>query len=370
MSDDLRRPLMSLEDDPLRASRPAEDPLLPANASAVEEKKDEDNADGPVADAATAEEPRERDYFPQARPPRTSLLVRVVRELGGSWANTVGTVLINVPQVVAALVMLMVFSSVPHYGDDDVQDDTSRHTGTDFHDAEANARRWIGVNAVRLTLTTYVVAARFIYVEMRGWDEHATAVRYLTNARNGLELIKIIWFVIGNMWIFPGMHSSSGADDDCPGCEHTPVYWFCVAMIGVQYFEIFFFCILAILLVPVFCFCLPCFVRFLAALHDPMDGKGADPKVIDQLPLMSYREPVRTCADEESAESAEEKEGCPICLGDFVNGDEVRLLPCKHQFHRGCVDQWLMVNATCPSCRASILPDDGKKADPRAAAEE
>jgi hypothetical protein len=40
---------------------------------------------------------------------------------------------------------------------------------------------------------------------------------------------------------------------------------------------------------------------------------------------------------------------CPICTDDFVKGQDVRVLPCNHQFHPGCIDPWLIdVSGTCP----------------------
>ena len=37
-------------------------------------------------------------------------------------------------------------------------------------------------------------------------------------------------------------------------------------------------------------------------------------------------------------------ECCAVCLGQFEEGDEVRmLLPCTHEFHKGCIDEWLLV---------------------------
>lgn len=33
----------------------------------------------------------------------------------------------------------------------------------------------------------------------------------------------------------------------------------------------------------------------------------------------------------------------------------LRVLPCLHEFHRGCVDPWLLLQQTCPLCKHNIL---------------
>ncbi|KAJ1742334.1 hypothetical protein LPJ55_002684 [Coemansia sp. RSA 990] len=52
----------------------------------------------------------------------------------------------------------------------------------------------------------------------------------------------------------------------------------------------------------------------------------------------------------------EEKE-CAICLDSYVFNDSLRLLPCKHAFHRKCIDAWLLsesMTVHCPVCKSSI----------------
>ncbi|KAF8135400.1 hypothetical protein EV363DRAFT_1211911 [Boletus edulis] len=48
------------------------------------------------------------------------------------------------------------------------------------------------------------------------------------------------------------------------------------------------------------------------------------------------------------------RDTCPICIVDFEEGDDLRVLPCegKHAFHQSCVDPWLLeLSASCPICR-------------------
>ncbi|URE17103.1 RING-H2 finger protein ATL72, partial [Musa troglodytarum] len=51
---------------------------------------------------------------------------------------------------------------------------------------------------------------------------------------------------------------------------------------------------------------------------------------------------------------------CPICLGDFADGEKVRVLPrCHHGFHVRCIDKWLASHSSCPTCRQSLLDHGG-----------
>ncbi len=48
---------------------------------------------------------------------------------------------------------------------------------------------------------------------------------------------------------------------------------------------------------------------------------------------------------------------CAVCQCEWEEHDEVRVLPCCHQFHTCCVDRWLSKHkAYCPLCKADVRP--------------
>lgn len=47
---------------------------------------------------------------------------------------------------------------------------------------------------------------------------------------------------------------------------------------------------------------------------------------------------------------------CSVCLSEFQEDEEVRLLPkCSHAFHIQCIDTWLRSHSNCPLCRANVV---------------
>ncbi|XP_062873951.1 E3 ubiquitin-protein ligase znrf3 [Trichomycterus rosablanca] len=46
---------------------------------------------------------------------------------------------------------------------------------------------------------------------------------------------------------------------------------------------------------------------------------------------------------------------CAICLEKYTDGEELRVIPCAHRFHKKCVDPWLLQHHTCPHCRHNII---------------
>lgn len=82
--------------------------------------------------------------------------------------------------------------------------------------------------------------------------------------------------------------------------------------------------------------------QLLQAFGDGTEHLAADPSLIASLPTTKIKDP---------AKLHENKKQCSICLEDFVKGDRVKTMPCWHDFHRKCLDQWLRTNGSCPICK-------------------
>lgn len=54
---------------------------------------------------------------------------------------------------------------------------------------------------------------------------------------------------------------------------------------------------------------------------------------------------------------------CVVCLGEFQEGETLRLLPkCIHAFHVSCIDRWFQSHTNCPLCRANVVPSSPSEA--------
>lgn len=92
---------------------------------------------------------------------------------------------------------------------------------------------------------------------------------------------------------------------------------------------------------------LRCSRRFnLNPQNERLPSKGLKRSALQQIPVAVY-----------GASGAHIPEtDCPICLGEFADGEKVRVLPiCHHGFHVRCIDVWLASRASCPTCRQSLL---------------
>ncbi|CAO2039332.1 unnamed protein product [Urochloa humidicola] len=74
---------------------------------------------------------------------------------------------------------------------------------------------------------------------------------------------------------------------------------------------------------------------------------GLDEAAIESIALTRYHA---------GAPGGASDDGCTVCLGEFRDGELIRLLPkCAHAFHVQCIDTWLRAHVTCPLCRANVI---------------
>ncbi|KAJ7688988.1 hypothetical protein B0H17DRAFT_646337 [Mycena rosella] len=96
----------------------------------------------------------------------------------------------------------------------------------------------------------------------------------------------------------------------------------------------------------------------LGELLGPPRPPTASKADIARAGLAVLRRDALAAAPERVLESCVER--CLICLDDYTEVDEIRLLSCRHAFHRGCVDRWLETGRNnCPACRTKGVPTDG-----------
>lgn len=47
---------------------------------------------------------------------------------------------------------------------------------------------------------------------------------------------------------------------------------------------------------------------------------------------------------------------CLVCLDEYNPDDDLRIMSCKHAFHKSCVDRWLETGRNnCPACRGKVF---------------
>lgn len=95
-----------------------------------------------------------------------------------------------------------------------------------------------------------------------------------------------------------------------------------------------------------FCLCIPCLMMILPRISSGRNAASAED--IKNLEVKKYDETFD-----------ENRKQCSICLEDYTKDEDVKFLPCKHNYHAKCIDPWLAINRTCPYCRADInkIPD-------------
>ncbi|KAI5639811.1 ring finger domain-containing protein [Phthorimaea operculella] len=79
-------------------------------------------------------------------------------------------------------------------------------------------------------------------------------------------------------------------------------------------------------------------------------------KALSKIPIKSLKT--------EDREVQGDGECCAICIEPYKVSETLRSLPCRHEFHKNCIDPWLLEHRTCPMCKMDILKYYGFVAGP------
>ncbi|KAH7307484.1 hypothetical protein KP509_22G061600 [Ceratopteris richardii] len=91
------------------------------------------------------------------------------------------------------------------------------------------------------------------------------------------------------------------------------------------------------------------------SLRQPENHPGLTKSAIASLPTFIFARPAITHADAYATGGDASFLECAVCLNQFDDGEQGRMLPdCHHSFHIECIDMWLSSHPTCPLCRTEI----------------
>lgn len=167
-----------------------------------------------------------------------------------------------------------------------------------------------------------------------------------------LSVINNAMFFCGNIWwIWPVIN---------PCLDLAPeLMTFAIIVMACRDVEVLLPLAICLAVLPLACLCLPCLIRLASQLTDK-STKAASQADINKLPTQDF--------DANTWEGRDTT--CPICLSEYDAGEAVRVLPCegKHHFHKECLDDWLIIHGSCPSCREPVAGPDKKKKSRRSRA--
>ncbi|KAI1793223.1 hypothetical protein LXA43DRAFT_885731 [Ganoderma leucocontextum] len=93
----------------------------------------------------------------------------------------------------------------------------------------------------------------------------------------------------------------------------------------------------------------------LAELLGQVKPPVATREEIDRSGLQIIKSPELTRYEQQDKVASNCAERCLICLDDYSLDEDLRLMSCKHVFHKDCVDKWLQVGRNnCPACRTKV----------------
>mmetsp|Transcript_15357 Transcript_15357/g.25376 ORF Transcript_15357/g.25376 Transcript_15357/m.25376 type:complete len:333 (-) Transcript_15357:373-1371(-) len=161
----------------------------------------------------------------------------------------------------------------------------------------------------------------------------STPVQFCAAMKQPLQLGYFVSFLTGNVWLI----RATKCLDTSP-----KLYLLCKTLILLGYL----FMALPLILVVCLLTCLPIVIVIMApiaALASALQ-RSAVRRRLASIPSLVFRR----------GSLPEDEAVCAICRGPYEDGEDLRKLPCRHMFHKTCIDRWLLIRPICPMCRGPI----------------
>jgi len=202
------------------------------------------------------------------------------------------------------------------------------------------------LQVIRLPLRVILVRKLMYYVNHQAEEDHfQTCLDDMKRSMahiilSFLNFLSLAWYLLG---IVETMRSND--------CEAKAPDTFKLSLALVIIFLVFlgFSCMCRLLYI-----CLVCFHH---AMLPPvpqqyqgffMPNSGASEEVLKEIPTFTYSQ------SDDGNPITSSNNTCAVCLADFVEGDKVAALPCRHYFHHDEILQWLKDKRTCPLCNTEV----------------
>lgn len=84
-------------------------------------------------------------------------------------------------------------------------------------------------------------------------------------------------------------------------------------------------------------------------------GGGASSEEINSIPIYKYKNNSTIMVGEKSVQMGNEiSPSCPICLSEYRDGEDIRIMGCDHYVHKNCINEWYVQQFNCVICRYDL----------------
>ncbi|GLJ24366.1 hypothetical protein SUGI_0465130 [Cryptomeria japonica] len=93
---------------------------------------------------------------------------------------------------------------------------------------------------------------------------------------------------------------------------------------------------------------------------DDDEGEDVDIIIINDVDIRGAPPAGRSAVENLERETIEENRDflCCICQAILLAGEKCVKMPCNHEYHEGCILQWLATSNSCPACKYELPIDD------------